>query len=86
MPCHESIMHQSLTSSHLRSKNCGKDASEAFWNYHSEKVLKSVADEYKIGEGECVCAVARCGIGLLTMRPGRSCRTSHRAVKPGSKL
>ncbi|CAO1614841.1 unnamed protein product [Sympodiomycopsis kandeliae] len=31
-------------------KNCGKDASEAFWNYHSEKVLKSVADEYKIGE------------------------------------
>lgn len=38
--------------SDLDSKNCGKDASEAFWNYHSEKVLKSVADEYKIGEGE----------------------------------
>lgn len=34
-------------------KNCGKDASEAFWNYHSEKVLKNVAAEYKIGEGEC---------------------------------
>lgn len=33
-------------------KNCGKDASEAFWNYHSEKVLKSVAEEYKIGESE----------------------------------
>ncbi|PWN30690.1 putative cytochrome b5 [Jaminaea rosea] len=31
-------------------KNCGKDASDAFWNYHSEKVLKNVAEEYKIGE------------------------------------
>jgi cytochrome b involved in lipid metabolism len=31
-------------------KNCGKDSSDAFWNYHSEKVLKNVASEYKIGE------------------------------------
>ncbi|CAD6886769.1 unnamed protein product [Tilletia controversa] len=33
-------------------QNGGKDASEAFWTYHSEKVLKSVAAEYKIGELE----------------------------------
>lgn len=31
-------------------KNCGKDSTDAFWNYHSEKVLKNVAEEYKIGE------------------------------------
>ncbi|PWN35291.1 putative cytochrome b5 [Meira miltonrushii] len=31
-------------------KNCGKDASEAFWTYHSEKVLQKTAAEYKIGE------------------------------------
>lgn len=35
-------------------KNCGKDASEAFWTYHSEKVLQKTAAEYKIGEGEYV--------------------------------
>ncbi|KAK0544627.1 hypothetical protein OC846_005837 [Tilletia horrida] len=32
--------------------NAGKDASEAFHTYHSEKILKSVAEEYKIGELE----------------------------------
>ncbi|PWZ00508.1 putative cytochrome b5 [Testicularia cyperi] len=31
-------------------KNCGKDATEAFHTYHSEKVLEKVAKEYEIGE------------------------------------
>lgn len=31
-------------------KNCGKDATEAFWTYHSEKILEKVAQEYHIGE------------------------------------
>lgn len=30
-------------------KNCGKDATEAFWTYHSEKILEKVAKEYEIG-------------------------------------
>lgn len=38
-------------------KNCGKDASEAFWTYHSEKVLKKTAAEYKIGEGGFTCRI-----------------------------
>lgn len=37
----------------ILTKNAGKDCSEAFWSYHSEKILKNVAAEYKIGEGEC---------------------------------
>ena len=31
-------------------KNCGKDATEAFWTYHGEKVLEKVGKEYEIGE------------------------------------
>ncbi|EPQ31164.1 uncharacterized protein PFL1_01352 [Pseudozyma flocculosa PF-1] len=31
-------------------KNCGKDASEAFWTYHSEKILEKVAKDMEIGE------------------------------------
>ncbi|EST07701.1 Cytochrome b5-like heme/steroid binding domain protein [Kalmanozyma brasiliensis GHG001] len=31
-------------------KNCGKDSTEAFWTYHSEKILEKVAAEYHIGE------------------------------------
>ncbi|KAN0061849.1 hypothetical protein ACQY0O_005842 [Thecaphora frezii] len=31
-------------------KNCGKDASESFWTYHSEKVLEKVAKPLLVGE------------------------------------
>lgn len=33
-------------------RNCGKDSSEAFWTYHSEKVLTKTAAKMKIGERE----------------------------------
>jgi len=33
-------------------RNCGKDASEAFWSYHSEKIMEKQAKKYKIGERE----------------------------------
>ncbi|GAA96760.1 hypothetical protein E5Q_03431 [Mixia osmundae IAM 14324] len=31
-------------------KNCGKDATEAFWKYHSKRVLEKTAAKMKIGE------------------------------------
>ncbi|PWN88910.1 putative cytochrome b5 [Acaromyces ingoldii] len=31
-------------------RNCGKDSSEAFWTYHSEKVLAKTAAKMKIGD------------------------------------
>ena len=31
-------------------KNCGKDASESFWTYHSEKILTKTAQPYLIGD------------------------------------
>ncbi|KAI3478692.1 hypothetical protein L1887_59329 [Cichorium endivia] len=31
-------------------KNCGKDATEAFWTYHGEKVLEKVGKDLEIGE------------------------------------
>ena len=33
-------------------KNCGKDASDAFWSYHSEKVMEKPAKPLLIGQGE----------------------------------
>ncbi|PWN97538.1 putative cytochrome b5 [Tilletiopsis washingtonensis] len=33
-------------------RNGGKDATEAFWTYHSEKVLKKQGGKLKIGELE----------------------------------
>ncbi|PWN47427.1 putative cytochrome b5 [Violaceomyces palustris] len=31
-------------------RNCGKDASEAFWSYHSEKVLTQHGKPLEIGQ------------------------------------
>ncbi len=31
-------------------KNCGKDATEAFWTYHGEKVLEKTGKDFEIGE------------------------------------
>ena len=63
--------------------NLSQDASEAFWTYHSEKVLQKTAAEYKIGEGEfniCIAYLsARYTNSLIPFQFPLS-------VKPGSKL
>lgn len=63
-------------------KNCGKDASDAFWSYHSEKVMEKHGKPLKIGQGAFIaffqhlCDFMRRGLTIL----------STITVKEGSKL